>query len=281
MQHYTVPVHCLKAILRPVVRLFIRNTQSYQTFCTIAKAIFVEVAEKELRSFTTKVNTSRISALTGLNRNEVTRLVNVTPEQGAPPISLTQRIIGRWQTDPRFITSNGTPRVLSYEGTESEFHNLVRAVNQHLNPGTVLFSLESRGFLQRSPRGVRLQEQVDYGAGNVEEVSDLLAHDVATLFDTVHDNLGIAPSTHLHLRTEFDNIQSDKLSEIRAWLLAEGRALHKRAREYLAQYDLDVNGVTNSEAQGGGKVVLGSFSFSAEKPVYHINQELKKDQFAA
>ena len=47
---------------------------------------------------------------------------------------------------------------------------------------------------------------------------------------------------------------------IRQWLLEKGLEFHKMARDFMSQFDQDMNPVPGDP--GGGRVCLGSFSLS-------------------
>jgi hypothetical protein len=72
----------------------------------------------------------------------------------------------------------------------------------------------------------------------------------------------------LHARTEFDNISRAKLAELRQWVLNEGTAFHGRVRERLSKFDCDLN---PDLEDGGGKIVVGAFSFGEK----HEKQDKK------
>ena len=48
------------------------------------------------------------------------------------------------------------------------------------------------------------------------------------------------------------------------WLLKQGTDLHRRAREYLASFDLDLY-PDSKAAEGGARVVLGAFSWTDDE----------------
>src|SRR5438132_3127302 len=63
-----------QSILRPLVRILLRNGVPYGTFADIARRVYVEVAEKKFALPGKKQTVSRISTITGLTRKEVTRI---------------------------------------------------------------------------------------------------------------------------------------------------------------------------------------------------------------
>ncbi len=226
-----------------------------------AKCVFLEEAAREIERGQEKVNISRLAAMSGMHRRDVMRIYrdegSVDAAQG-----LITRIIGQWQQDRRFCTRNGKPRILSFEGPNSDFKRLVSHLSNDLNPATVYFELERTGAVVRTRDGVKLVTRAYVPKGNMKAGFELLANDMDDLVRCVEGNLiGGSKTPHLHGKTEYDNISADAADEIRAWLLREGSALHQKARNFLARFDFD----TNSRLKRTGKrirVALATFAFS-------------------
>lgn len=63
-------------------------------------------------------------------------------------------------------------------------------------------------------------------------------------------------------------MREDAIPALKKWFLREGHALHLRAREEIAKYDLDVN----PDAKYKGSLVhvrMGSYSFISKKGGSH------------
>src|SRR5919198_111340 len=63
-----------QSILRPLVRVLLRNGIPYGAFAEMARRAYVEMAEKDFALPGKKQTVSRISTLTGLTRKEVARI---------------------------------------------------------------------------------------------------------------------------------------------------------------------------------------------------------------
>ncbi len=255
---------CLRYMMKPLVRYCIRHASAFQDFVSVAKELFVEVAEEEILRTTTKVNSSRISAMTGLYRQEVSRIFKEkkAPSQRAP--SILSRIIGHWEQSPDFTTAAGAPRLLTYEGDDSEFEQLVASVSKNINPGTMLFELERLGAIIRTKKKVKLVKQlpgIDYDPVAAYE---LLGADLGDFHTSVEQNAsGQQDISNLHLRTEYDNVFLDSLPEIKRWLVEEGKVFHRKARDFLAKLDKDIAPLKEgNDRKGGVRVVLTSFSLT-------------------
>lgn len=71
-------------LLRPLVRLLLRNGFTYGDFADLSKWTFMDVASKEFGIPGRKQTVSRVSVITGLTRKEVSRLQKIdTPDDTA------------------------------------------------------------------------------------------------------------------------------------------------------------------------------------------------------
>jgi hypothetical protein len=247
-------------LLRPVARFCLREGIPVQSVLEAMKSAFVNEAARTLRQDGHKVNASRISAMTGLQRRDATRLLEEKQEDILTP-SVIARVALLWSADKTLRNSKGEPRALRHEGDDSEFAALVGKVSSDLNPGTVLFELERLGIAKRDGAVAQLVRETVSTSGDADRAYSLLALEIDDLLHAVEANVTKNDNNpHLHARTEFDNIAVESLPKVKSWLLDQGSRLHKRARVFLAQYDKDLN--PQLSGKGGGKVSLGTFSFS-------------------
>ncbi len=265
MKFRSIQLECLQLLLWPVIRYCMRHSYSYQDFINVAKIIFVRAAEEEIRKSTTKVNVSRISALTGIYRDDVKRIYYEKPEPSAEPLSVLGRIIGQWEQDSRFRNAAGKPRVLSYQGPDSEFHELVSAVSMHLNPGTMVFELQRIGVVEKTVKGLKLVRQLAAPEDDLRRGFEILSNDMETLIQAIEENLyRKSRISNLHIRTEYDNVFTKDLPKIRLWLIKEGKKFHRKARNFLSKFDQDIH--PNPKAESGGKVTITAFSVTSSLP---------------
>jgi hypothetical protein len=97
----------LMRLMRPLVRLLLRRGVSFKAFSDLVRWLYVDVAVEEFGINRRKQSVSRVSVVTGLNRKEVSRLVNLAERRdqassdkynlsrvilaGGGPISVTTR----------------------------------------------------------------------------------------------------------------------------------------------------------------------------------------------
>lgn len=160
-------VAAVRRLLRPLMRVLLRNGVSSEDFEAIARAVFVEVAENDFALPNRKQTVSRISVLTGLSRKEVSRIrkqtgLDLTSDDARQ--NRAHRVITAWLREPDFCNEQGEPAPLPLEGPKS-FDALVkraagdvptRAVaDELLRIGNVIMldngalQLESRGYVPK------------------------------------------------------------------------------------------------------------------------------------
>lgn len=228
---------CLRLLVRPIVRYCLRNGLKIQDLQQVIKHEFLEVSREQIEHLGEAVTDSRLSIMSGINRREVVRLRG---EGGEPPAgrSLVSRIVGQWLSGGAWSQSAGVPRILGDE----EFRELVRSVSQDLNPATVLFELERVRAVIRQPKGLVLQVTSYIPKGNPLAGFGIVCDDSDDLIAAAEQNVFENPALpNHHLRTEYDRIRARDIPEIRRWILQEGRGFHKRARDFLSQFDQDIN----------------------------------------
>jgi len=249
---------CLGLVMRPAVGFAARHNIRLQDFIETAKSIYVEVSTELLEEAGEKVNTSRLAVMSGVHRRDVVRIQN----HGEMPSSardLVTKIVGLWQTDRRFLTKAGKPRVLEHNADSSDFLKLVGLVSQDLNPGTVLFELKRVGAVTETRGGLKLMAQSYVPKGDAVAGFKIFAADAQDLCRTVDENV-LAPSgiPQFHARTSYDRVRPDALDDIRRFFIKEGHEFHARVREYVSQFDQDIDPDPKFKGEGV-KVSFSSF----------------------
>lgn len=257
----------LARMLRPLVRFAVRRHVEYETVAALTKSLFVACAEEELKSDGRKVNDSRIAAMVGVRREDVAELRRGQKIDLEVEISPLARLVDHWMTKAPYRGRDGHPRVLEHAGPQGEFAQLVRSVNSHLNPGTVLFELIRCKTVEKTPQGIRLLRPTLGVSPVPERAITLLSQDVAALVETVLENVEEQRDPKaLHIHTEFDSIPVPRLTEVRTWVLNEGRSFHRRVREYLSQLDLDSSTESVDDTSETMRITVTSFLNSSVKP---------------
>lgn len=254
----------LRLMLRPLVKFCMKGSHSLGEFLQVLKIVYVELAAEEMERSKQRISHSKLSIMTGVHRQDVKRIYEDGEVFTKKVPSLIPRIISTWESHADFTTKSNKPKVLRYDGESGEFAELVFFVSKNLHPGTILFELERTGMVSREGNKVRLTHDLYRNATQEEDRFHHLALNVETLLNAAEENLfEEQPIRNVNLRTDFDNIFVERIPAIRAWLLEESKIFHKRVREFLSQYDKDVNPDPSSDT-AGARVVLGTYSVTVE-----------------
>src|SRR5690606_22515819 len=108
-----------RQLLRPLVRILLRNGISWAEYAETAKMVFVEVAAKDFGLDGQRQSASRIAILTGLTREEVERVTADLSQRGQPShanLNRVGRVLAGWHQDPDFTGPYGLPLELDVEG---------------------------------------------------------------------------------------------------------------------------------------------------------------------
>ena len=132
-------------LLRPLVRLLLRQGVPFGTFADLTKRVYIEVALDEFKLPGRKQTRSRVSILTGLSRKEVLRVSRLSlpdDQEVLERYNRASRVIGGWVRDSRFGDGTGNPAVLPLEGEEGpSFHELVKVHSGDVRPRAVMDEL--------------------------------------------------------------------------------------------------------------------------------------------
>lgn len=142
----------LVRILRPLIRILLRNGVTYRAFAETAKAVYVEVATADFHIHGRKQTDSRISVITGLSRKEVKRVKSLPLSEVGNDLARynrASRVISGWTQDRDFMDSQGNPLDLKMDEADNSFGELVRRYSGDAPPRAVLDELEQVGAVQR------------------------------------------------------------------------------------------------------------------------------------
>jgi hypothetical protein len=147
-------LNSFRQLLRPLIRIVLRNGVSYDEFAETAKMVFVEVAAKDLLKDQGKASNSRLALLTGLATSEVDRVSKAIAEQGPPStknLNLVGGILGAWHQDPLFTGPYGLPLELSFDTGPNSFSELVSRYASDVDPNDMLLELKRIGVVIELP----------------------------------------------------------------------------------------------------------------------------------
>ena len=253
-------------LLRPLVRLLLRNGVPYKSFADMAKWVYVDVANDEFAIEGRKQSDSRVSIITGLSRKEVRRvalLPNPVDDASVERFNRAARVISGWVRDRDFHDSSNRPASLPVEGESHSFSALVQKYSGDVPARAILDELERVGAIQKLRNGkYRLRVRAYVPPTGEDEKLAILGTDVADLISTIGHNIYSEESGLLYQRkVEYNNLPEEAMPRLRALSAGRGQKLLEQIDAWLSQQDRDVN----SDVEGSGRMRAGVGVFYFEE----------------
>jgi hypothetical protein len=233
-------------ILRPLVRILLRNGVSFGTFADLAKGVYIDVARQEFEIGNRKQSTSRVSILTGLSRKEVTRvrkLQRPNDQRSDEQYNRAARVIAAWLREPDFIDAEGQPAVLPMSGRGATFSELVRRFSGAIPARAIRDELMRVGALEKLEDGrIRLLARAYIPKSSEIDKIHILGTDVSHLISTIDHNLRPeTPEPFFQRKVAYDNLPHEVLPQLRRLTVRKAQALLENMDRWLARHDRDTN----------------------------------------
>jgi len=232
-------------LLRPLIRILLKNGVSFNTFSELAKWAYIDVAAKEFGIEGRKQSTSRVSVITGLSRREVMRVRRIPRPDitaGTERHNRAARVIAAWRRESDFFDAEGKSAALPMDGGGATFSELVKRFSGNVPPRAVLDELINVGAVERLADGRVCLLTKAYIPKNLEAHKfNILGTDVQHLISTINHNLDPAAAAPLFQRkVAYDNLPDDVLPKFRKVYARRAQSLLESADRWLAQRDRDV-----------------------------------------
>ena len=195
----------LAAVLEPLARLAVARGLPYSAMEECLKEAFVQAASEAHPGLLPHRRVSRISTVTGINRREVTRLVNKAPAARPRGRSLVAEVFAHWLSDPAYRERRGAPRVLPRQGPQPSFETLAQEVTRDVHPRSLLDEMLRLGL-------ATLDETTD----TVSAASAVPKGDQARMLRVLGNNVGD------HLRAAAANVLDGQGRHFEQALFADG-----------------------------------------------------------
>jgi hypothetical protein len=254
-------------LLRPLVRILLRNGVSYSTFSDFVKWVYVDVASKEFGIKGRKQSTSRVSVITGLSRKEVMRVRQLTrPDDRASTEKYNRaaRVIAAWRRDRKFLDAEGNPALLPMAGSDVSFSELVKRFSGDVPVRATLDEMIRVGAVERLEDGsVSLLTRTYIPESSDADKLHILGTDVAHLISTIGHNLKSDPSGPFFQRkVAYDNLPDEILPVFRKHSAKRAQTLLESLDRWLAQRDRDLT----PKVKGTGRNQAGIAIYYFEEP---------------
>jgi hypothetical protein len=136
----------LRRLLRPLVKIMLREGFTYSNFAAIAQAAFVESAAKDFAERGVKSSGLSVSARTGMSLEEVRSVVHEQERFEASGVLETSnpfaRVLHAWFNDREYVGPYGFPIELPFDGKSLSFTALTNRHASGVSPEVVLQELQ-------------------------------------------------------------------------------------------------------------------------------------------
>jgi len=179
-------------VLKPMLRVLIRNEVTVKEFNELVRQAYVDVSYEHFVIPGKKLSHNRIAVLTGLSRKEVMRLSNLRTSQGKitkPAPNRAQRVVNAWLSDKEFLTSKNKPRVLPLRGEQTSFSALVAKYSGDVTPGAILDELIRIGVVAKDSNDRIRLESIGYvpTKDDLKKIEELASSTADLLNTAVHN----------------------------------------------------------------------------------------------
>ncbi len=248
----------LTRLLKPLVRILLRNGVSFGVFAEYAKRVYVDVASEEFVIPGKAQTTSRISTLTGLTRKDVQRIKELDEDDDqdlSARYNRAARVITAWTRESSYLDATGQPLALPFDKAQPSFSSLVKAASGDITPRTILDELLHVGAIRAQSDGLlhlKTRAYIPHG-DNIEKVG-ILGSDVHDLIATIDHNLKAAPgTTYFQRKVCYDNLPEEVMDELRQIIETKAQAALESMNEDMVRCDRD----SNPAKKGHGRVRAG------------------------
>jgi hypothetical protein len=257
-------------ILRPLVRILLRNGVSYGAFSDLAKWVYVDVADKEFGIEGRKQTVSRISIITGLNRKEVSKQLEMEhpdDQEGNREYNRAARVITGWIRDAHYLEEDGEPQLLNFDGEGASFSQLVKDYSGDIPARAILDELLRVGAVDvLDGHRIRLNARAYIPKTGEAEKLNILGFDVSDLIATIDHNLQGQGEPMFQRKVAYDNLPAEAIPVLQKMTAEKGQKLLEELNEWLVTQDRD----SNPEITGSGRRRAGV-------AVYYFEEDLSED----
>jgi len=252
----------LLTLLKPLVRVLLRNGIAYGSFAELAKKTYVDVAFEAFAPKGKKQTVSRVSALTGLTRKETKRLHeldNPDADSSEQRYNRAVRVISGWLNDAAFHGPDGQPAELPVDGNAPSFAALVKKYSGDITTQAMLAVLQAASSVEKCEQGVRLVQHAYLPGNDPSEKLAILGTDTAELVSTIDHNLVAATEERRFQRKVSNhNMRPDSVPAFRALSAEKSQALLEELDAWLSEHEIEA---TEDGETSGHYVSLGIYFF--------------------
>lgn len=260
-------LNALLALFRPLSRILLRYGLGCRDVYEVFKTAMVEVATEDYGIRNRPTNISRVAAMTGLTRKEVTRLRECLAQ---PPLrfpigqTAISVVFDAWRQ--RRDRDGDNAAVLPFADDEQSFERLVTDQHVDIPPGAIRSELMRLGAIRADANGnLHLVRDSLMPDGDHRQLVRSLRVGVASLLTCVESESSGAldPAHGLHRTTVCRSLTRSDASKVNA---VAGEALNLAHRS-VDELDAAIRQLRTADAAGDRSVIVGTFVMETGAPM--------------
>ncbi len=255
-------LEAVRALLVPLAQLSVARGLSYAAVDEMLRAAFVAAAHAAHPTLPEHRRVSRVSAATGINRREVTRLV-AAQQRATPRVrSYPSEVFAHWISDPLYRDRQGRPLRLPRLGPAPSFESLAQAVTRDMHPRSLLEEMRRLGYARQDEDDdhVALQTESAVPRGDRARMDQFLGANVGDHLSAAVANVLGDGRQHFEQALFADGLSEQSLQALRPVIAEQWRALTDVLVPMLER-------LIDADAQAGvaqeQRVRIGLFSYQA------------------
>lgn len=269
MSQNTLLQKSILMVLKPLIRILLRNNIPFGAFSEMTRQAYVEVATHDFKVNGRKQSNSRISIITGLSRKEVKRLQELEESSDSrltDKYNRAARVVYGWVHDDNYQTSKNNEqrktKVLTFDKGDTSFSSLVKTYSGDVPPRAILDELERVGVVNIDDSdNIHLLSRAYIPQTGINEKIQYLGSDVSALINTMDRNIYQDDKPKFFQRkVYYDNLPNEAVEEIQTMIAHESQQLLEKIDIKMAEHDRDSNPnsrTPNNSTQGTGRRALG------------------------
>lgn len=256
----TALLEAYQRLLMPLARLAVSRGVPFARLDELLRVALVEAAREQRNGAGSHGEVSRISAATGLNRREVTRLLATDATPRPPRRWPAGEVFTRWLSDAQY-RSRGKPRPLPRQGEAPSFESLAQSVTRDIHPRSLLEELTRLGLARwdEATDTVALQRNAVVPRSDFSQMLSFLGDNVGDHLNAAVDNVLGDGSAHFEQAVYADELSRESLMQLRKLISEQWVHLFERLVPALEQL------IAEDQAAGrpqDHRVRIGFYSFT-------------------
>jgi len=252
-------------MLAPLVRVLLRHGISHAEFASWAKQSYVEEAQKHFGIDGKNPTVSRLAIVTGINRKEVKRILDL-PADVEPPVAKHNRairVVTGWLQDSEYNSSKGEPLALTYGDADSGFNQLVKRYGGDVPARALLDELLRVGTVSEKDNSISLVTKGYVPHESEEAMLDLFTTSARDLLTTLDHNVSGDGKARLQMSVAYDDVGVEAVETFRKLSSKKALALLQELDTSLSKHDR----TKNPSAGGKGRYRTGLGVYFIEEEV--------------